>query len=73
MYLIEYIWVLLLLMGKVMGLIEHDFYAQMEGKTDDYENRVALGIRSAFGWKEFTYKGIGLLSRKLARFIKHIL
>jgi len=49
-----------------MGLIEHDFYAQMEGKTDDYENRVALGIRSAFGWKEFTYRGLGLLSRKLA-------
>lgn len=49
-----------------MGLREHDFLSLMEGKTSDYQNRVALGIRDAFGWKEFTYKGLGLLSRKLA-------
>lgn len=38
----------------------------LEDKTSDYGDRVALGIKTALGWKEFTYKGIGLLSRKLA-------
>ncbi len=38
----------------------------LEDKTDIYKDRVALGIKTPLGWKEFTYKGIGLLSRKLA-------
>jgi len=41
----------------------------LEGKTGDYADRVALGIKTALGWKEFTYKGIGLLSRKLATYL----
>lgn len=41
----------------------------LENKTGDYENRVALGIKTVLGWKEFTYKGIGLLSRKLASYL----
>lgn len=38
----------------------------LEDKTNVYQDRIALGIKTALGWKEFTYKGIGLLSRKLA-------
>lgn len=41
----------------------------LEDKTVDYENRIALGIKTALGWKEFTYKGVGLLSRKLATYL----
>lgn len=41
----------------------------LEEKTRLYEDRIALGIKSALGWKEFTYKGIGLLSRKLATYL----
>lgn len=41
----------------------------LEDKTHFYENRVALGIKTALGWKEFTYKGVGLLSRKLATYL----
>ncbi len=41
----------------------------LEDKTDVYGDKVALGIRTALGWKEFTYKGIGLLSRKLASYL----
>lgn len=41
----------------------------LEEKTDVYRDRVALGIKTALGWKEFTYKGIGLLSRKLASYL----
>lgn len=41
----------------------------LEEKTDVYKDRVALGIKTALGWKEFTYKGVGLLSRKLASYL----
>lgn len=41
----------------------------LEEKTGIYQDRVALGIKTALGWKEFTYKGIGLLSRKLASYL----
>ena len=41
----------------------------LENKTDFFQNRIALGIKTALGWKEFTYKGIGLLSRKLATYL----
>ena len=40
----------------------------LEERTDIYKDRVALGIKTALGWKEFTYKGVGLLSRKLASY-----
>ena len=29
----------------------------LEDKTDIFSDRVALGIKTALGWKEFTYKG----------------
>lgn len=41
--------------------------SHMENKTADYEDRVALGIKGQYGWEEMTYKGVGLLSRKIAR------
>ena len=41
----------------------------LEEKTNDYADRVALGIRTHLGWKEFTYQGIGMLSRKLAYYL----
>ena len=46
-----------------------DVLSLLEDKTCDYENRIALGTKDNFGWKEFSYKGIGQLSRKVARFI----
>lgn len=41
----------------------------LEDKTHFFEDRIALGIKTALGWKEFTYKGVGLLSRKLATYL----
>ena len=43
--------------------------SHIENKTKDFEERIALGIKGQFGWREFTYKGIGLLSRKIARYL----
>ena len=39
----------------------------LETKTCDYQDRTALGIKGQYGWREFTYKGLGLLSRRIAR------
>lgn len=52
-----------------MGLRSKDVLSLLEDKTCDYENRVALGTKDNFGWKEFTYKGLGQLSRKVAKYI----
>lgn len=41
----------------------------LEDKTHIFQDRVALGIKTALGWKEFTYKGVGLISRKLASYL----
>ena len=49
-----------------MGRKDRDFLSLMQTKTFAYQEKIALGIRTNFGWKEFTYRGIGLLSRKLA-------
>ena len=46
------------------GILSH-----IENKTADYQNRIALGIRGRYGWREFTYKGLGLLSRKIAKYL----
>ncbi len=41
----------------------------LENKTKTFENKIALGTKVPYGWKEFTYKGIGLLSRKIANWM----
>src|SRR5574344_1803956 len=41
----------------------------LEDKTDTYGDRVALGIKTPLGWKEFTFKGIGLMTRKIASYL----
>jgi len=50
----------------IMTYRKNNILLLLEDKTDDFNDRIALGIKTALGWKEFTYKGIGLLSKKLA-------
>jgi len=38
----------------------------LENKTNAYSNKIALGIKTNFGWKEFTYNGLGLMARRIA-------
>ena len=52
-----------------MELRNSHILSLLEAKTGDYENRVALGIKGSYGWREFTYKGLGLLSRRIARYL----
>ncbi len=52
-----------------MNLKNNNVLLLLEKKTESYQNRVAVGIKTAFGWKEFTYRGLGLLSRKLGSYL----
>lgn len=49
-----------------MGSTRYNILSLLEERTNAFSDRIALGIRTQLGWKEFSYKGIGLLSRKLA-------
>lgn len=52
--------------GVSMGSTRYNILSLLEERTNAFSDRIALGIRTQLGWKEFSYKGIGLLSRKLA-------
>ena len=41
----------------------------LDERTKKFGERIALGTKTPLGWKEFTYKGIGMLSRKLACYL----
>ena len=44
-------------------------FSLLEEITIQYGEKVSLGMKSKWGWNEFTYKGLGLLSRRLASYI----
>lgn len=52
-----------------MELRNSQILLHMQNKTADYEDRIALGIKSPYGWQELSYRGVGLLSRKIARYL----
>ena len=55
-----------------MGLKKNNALLFLEDKTKDYAERVALGIKTNLGWNEFTYSGLGMLSRKLGYYLIQI-
>lgn len=56
-------------MGKVELRNYRNVLQELQEGTEKYADRVALGIRTNYGWKEFTYRGVGLLSRRLACYL----
>lgn len=49
-----------------MGIKEENVLALLEIQTEDFGERIALGMKGTYGWQEFTYKGVSLLAKKLA-------
>ena len=41
----------------------------LENRTSELANNISLGMKSHFGWKELTYKGLGILSKRLAGYM----
>lgn len=52
-----------------MGLRRHNILSLLEDKTSDYAERVAVGMKTALGWEEFTYSGLGIMSRKIGHYL----
>ena len=52
-----------------MKTTQRHILSLLENKTSSFENKIALGIKDAYGWKEFNYKCLGLMSRRLARYM----
>ena len=52
-----------------MGLRKHNILSLLEDKTNDHADRVAVGMKTAMGWEEFTYQGLGMMTRKLAYYL----
>jgi len=45
----------------------------LEDKTNSYDSRIALGMRNNYGWSEFTYQGLSLISKKIASYLMNVL
>lgn len=41
----------------------------LENRTEILDNNIALGMKSNLGWNELTFRGVGILSRRLANFL----
>ncbi len=52
-----------------MGQIKENVLSFLEHKTNDYKDIIALGMRNAYGWSEFTYQGLSMMSRKIASYL----
>lgn len=52
-----------------MGLSRKNVLMLLHERTEKYADKVALGMKTQYGWKELTYRGVGLLSRKLAHYL----
>lgn len=50
---------------------ESNVLSLLEDRTNDYARKVALGIKTTFGWKELTYDGLSLMTRRLAAYLKN--
>lgn len=48
---------------------ESNVLSLLEDKTNSYARKIALGMKTPFGWKELTYDGLGLMSRRLAAYL----
>lgn len=41
----------------------------LEDRTEAFQNKIALGMKSNLGWNELTFGGLGILSRRLATYL----
>ena len=49
--------------------MENNLLLFLENRTAELENNISLGMKSYVGWKELTFKGLGILSKRLAGYL----
>lgn len=52
-----------------MGLGRKNILSFLQERTEKYADKVALGMKYQYGWKEMTYAGLSILSRKLGAYL----
>ena len=52
-----------------MGLGKKNILSLLQERTEKYADKVALGMKNRYGWKEMTYSGLGVLSRTIAAYM----
>ena len=48
---------------------ESNVLSLLEDRTNDYARKIALGMKTTFGWRELTYDGLSLMARRLAAYL----
>ena len=48
---------------------ESNVLSLLEDRTNDYARKVALGMKTTFGWREITYDGLSLMTKRLAAYM----
>jgi len=49
--------------------MKENVLSMLDRNTKLYGERIALGKRNRYGWKELTYKGLGLLAKQVASYL----
>lgn len=60
---------LLALIESILNGREGNILSLLEDRTNMYARKTALGMKTALGWRELTFDGLGLLSRRLASYL----
>lgn len=60
---------LLAIINEILNGREGNALSLLEDKSNMYARKVALGMKTSLGWRELTFDGLGLLSRRLASYL----
>ena len=60
---------LLSVIDKILKGREGNVLSLLEDRTNMYARKTALGMKTGIGWRELTFDGLGLLSRRLASYL----
>ena len=60
---------LLAIIDKILNGREGNALSLLVDKSNMYARKVALGMKTTLGWRELTFDGLGLLSRRLASYL----
>lgn len=60
---------LLEIIDEILNGREGNVLSLLEDRTNMYARKTALGMKTSLGWRELTYDGLGLLSRRIAAYL----
>ena len=60
---------LLAIIDEILNGREGNALSLLEDKSNMYARKIALGMKTSLGWRELTYDGLGLLSRRIASYL----